>query len=155
MTHPLMLMRNLVLGGAALLAAQLIWISSAGAQAYPSRPIRMVVPYSPGGSSDAVARILGQKLGDTLGQQFVIDNRPGAAGSMGRELVAKATPDGYTLLVGDSPHSRHLAADVDCELVRLRLASGVGQHRHGAPRPRADAVPGGGACQAGGPGRRR
>ena len=72
---------------------------------YPVRPVRVIVPYSPGGSSDTVARILGQKLGDTLGQQFVIDNRPGAAGSLGRELVAKASPDGYTLLIGDSPHT--------------------------------------------------
>src|SRR6478672_7101499 len=72
---------------------------------YPTRPIRVIVPYSPGGSSDAVARIVGQKLGETLGQQFVIDNRPGAAGSLGREIVAKAAPDGYTLLVGDSPHT--------------------------------------------------
>ena len=76
-----------------------------GSAAYPARPVRVVVPYSPGGSSDAVARIVGQKLGDTLGQQFVIDNRPGAAGSLGRELVAKAAPDGYTLLIGDSPHT--------------------------------------------------
>jgi len=72
---------------------------------YPTRPVRVVVPYSPGGSSDAVARVLGQKLSETLGQQFVIDNRPGAAGSIGREVVAKATPDGYTLLIGDSPHT--------------------------------------------------
>ena len=75
------------------------------ARAYPSRPVRVVVPYSPGGSSDAVARLLGQKLSETLGQQFVIDNRAGAAGSIGREVVAKATPDGYTLLIGDSPHT--------------------------------------------------
>lgn len=72
---------------------------------YPVRPVRVIVPYSPGGSSDAVARILSQKLGETLGQQFVIDNRPGAAGSLGREIVAKASPDGYTLLTGDSPHT--------------------------------------------------
>ena len=72
---------------------------------YPVRPVRVIVPYSPGGSSDAVGRILGQKLGDMLGQQFVIDNRPGAAGSLGREIAAKATPDGYTLLIGDSPHT--------------------------------------------------
>ena len=72
---------------------------------YPVRPVRVVVPYSPGGSSDTVARIIGQKLGDTLGQQFVIDNQPGAAGSLGRELVARASPDGYTLLIGDSPHT--------------------------------------------------
>jgi tripartite-type tricarboxylate transporter receptor subunit TctC len=75
------------------------------AATYPVRPVRVVVPYSPGGSSDAVARILCAKLSDALGQQFIIDNRPGASGSLGRELVAKATPDGYTLLVGDSPHT--------------------------------------------------
>jgi tripartite-type tricarboxylate transporter receptor subunit TctC len=72
---------------------------------YPSRPVRVIVPYSPGGSSDAVARILSAKLSETLGQQFVIDNRAGAAGSLGREIVAKAAPDGYTLLIGDSPHT--------------------------------------------------
>jgi tripartite-type tricarboxylate transporter receptor subunit TctC len=75
------------------------------AAAYPARPVRVVVPYSPGGSSDAVARILAAKLSEALGQQFIIDNRPGASGSLGRELVAKAAPDGYTLLVGDSPHT--------------------------------------------------
>ncbi|MES2561214.1 MAG: tripartite tricarboxylate transporter substrate binding protein [Pseudomonadota bacterium] len=73
--------------------------------AYPTRPVRVIVPYSPGGSSDTVARILAAKFAETLGQQFVIDNRPGASGSLGREIVAKATPDGYTLLIGDSPHT--------------------------------------------------
>ena len=75
------------------------------AAAYPSRPVRVIVPYSPGGSSDAVARVLSAKLAESLGQQFVIDNRPGAAGSLGREIVAKSAPDGYTLLIGDSPHT--------------------------------------------------
>lgn len=78
---------------------------AAGAASYPSRPVRLVVPYSPGGSSDATARILGQKLGEMLGQQFVIDNRPGAAGSLGREIVARASADGHTLLISDSPHT--------------------------------------------------
>jgi tripartite-type tricarboxylate transporter receptor subunit TctC len=73
--------------------------------AYPVRPVRVIVPYSPGGSSDTIARIMSLKLSETLGQQFVIDNRPGASGSMGREIVAKAAPDGYTLLIGDSPHT--------------------------------------------------
>ena len=76
-----------------------------GAAGYPARPVRVIVHYSPGGSSDTVARILTQRLGETHGQQFVVDNRPGAAGSLGREIVAKATPDGYTLLIGDSPHT--------------------------------------------------
>ena len=80
-------------------------VAAADRTTYPARPVRMVVPYTPGGSSDAIARILGQKLGENLGQQFVIDNRPGAAGSLGREVVAKANADGYTLLLGDSPHT--------------------------------------------------
>ena len=79
--------------------------SADGPSAYPVRPVRVIVPYSPGGSSDAVARILSAKLSESLAQQFVIDNRPGAAGSLGREIVAKAAPDGYTLLIGDSPHT--------------------------------------------------
>ncbi|MGZ5228811.1 MAG: tripartite tricarboxylate transporter substrate binding protein [Burkholderiales bacterium] len=92
----------LVTASAASAAASRVQDSAA---AYPARPVRVVVPYSPGGSSDAVARILAAKMSEALGQQFVIDNRPGASGSLGRELVAKATPDGYTLLVGDSPHT--------------------------------------------------
>ncbi|MBI3042432.1 MAG: tripartite tricarboxylate transporter substrate binding protein [Betaproteobacteria bacterium] len=83
----------------------LTYALGAGAQAYPVRPVRVVIPYAPGGSSDTTARVLGEKLRELLGQQFVIDNRPGASGSIGRDLVAKATPDGYTLLVGDSPHT--------------------------------------------------
>ena len=72
---------------------------------YPVRPVRVIVPYSPGGSSDTVARIVSTRLSETMGQQFVVDNRPGAAGSIGREIGAKAAPDGYTLLIGDSPHT--------------------------------------------------
>jgi tripartite-type tricarboxylate transporter receptor subunit TctC len=94
---------------------------------YPARPVRVIVPYSPGGSSDTVARIVAQKLGETLGQQFVIDNRPGASGSLGRDLVAKASPDGYTLLIGDSPHTinvhvlRHVPYDPIRDFTPLTL----------------------------------
>jgi len=73
--------------------------------AYPVRPVRLIIPYAPGGTSDAVARILGPKLAAALGQSFVIDNRAGASGTLGRNLVAKAVPDGYTLLIGDSTHA--------------------------------------------------
>ena len=67
--------------------------------AYPDRPIRMVVPYGAGGNADILARLVGGKLADTLGQSVVIDNRPGASGLMGSEIVARSSaPDGYTLL---------------------------------------------------------
>jgi tripartite-type tricarboxylate transporter receptor subunit TctC len=73
---------------------------AAAAQTYPAKPVRIVVPTSPGGGNDFVARAAGQRLGDRLGQQFIVDNRPGAGGSIGTTLVAKAPPDGYTLLLG-------------------------------------------------------
>jgi len=72
----------------------------ATAQTYPARSIRIVVPYSPGGGTDIVARIIGQKLGEAWGQQVVIDNRPGASGMIAGDIVAKSAPDGYTLLMG-------------------------------------------------------
>ncbi len=73
------------------------------AQEYPQRPVRTIVAYPPGGSTDIIARIIGQKLTDRLGQTFIVDNRAGAAGMIGAELVARATPDGHTLMVADSP----------------------------------------------------
>jgi tripartite-type tricarboxylate transporter receptor subunit TctC len=72
--------------------------AAAGAQQYPTRPIRMIVPQSAGGSTDVVARILAQKMGEGLGQTVIVDNRPGAGSLNGIELVANAAPDGYTLL---------------------------------------------------------
>jgi tripartite-type tricarboxylate transporter receptor subunit TctC len=66
---------------------------------YPERPIRLIIPQSPGGASDTVGRIVAQRLGERLGQQIVADNRPGATGNIGAEMVAHATPDGYTMLL--------------------------------------------------------
>jgi tripartite-type tricarboxylate transporter receptor subunit TctC len=75
----------------------------AAAQSWPARPLRLVVPYSAGaGISDILARLIGQHLGAELGQQVVIDNRPGAGGNLAADIVAKAAPDGYTLLLGSS-----------------------------------------------------
>jgi len=81
---------------AAFLAAPLIAL----AQAWPSKPIRLVVPYPPGGSTDLLARTIGQKVGEALGQQIVVDNRAGAGGMLGSDIVARSAPDGYTILLG-------------------------------------------------------
>src|SRR3954469_19937925 len=72
------------------------------AQTYPIKPIRLIVPYPPGGGTDFVARLVALKLPDELGQNVVVDNRPGAAGLVGTELAARAPADGYTLLLVDS-----------------------------------------------------
>ena len=69
------------------------------AQVYPNKPMRMLVPYPPGGASDVVARIIGQHMGETFRQQLIIDNRAGANGMIATQLVAQAAPDGYTLLI--------------------------------------------------------
>jgi len=69
------------------------------AQSYPAKPVRLIVPFAPGGTTDVLARLVGQKLAEALGQQFVIDNRPGAAGNIGTELAAKSPADGYTLVM--------------------------------------------------------
>jgi len=93
------------LSAAVLVAlAALIAPLLAFAQAYPAKTVRVVIPWPPGGSNDVVGRIVMQKLGETLGQQFVIDNRPGAAGSIGSDVVAKAPADGYTLMVHSTTH---------------------------------------------------
>src|SRR5690349_25162292 len=85
--------------GACLVAAA----TPAPAQDYPSRPIRVVVPFTPGTGMDIIARSVGPRLSERLGQPVVIDNRPGASGNLGAELVAKSTADGHTVMVSGNP----------------------------------------------------
>ena len=96
------MIRNLSLVIRCALAAWLAFaaVAPAAAQPYPNRPIRFVVPFAPGGSTDTLARTLGQKLTDALQQQVVVDNRSGANGNIGMEIVARAAPDGYTIVLG-------------------------------------------------------
>lgn len=78
---------------------------ASAASAYPMRAVRMVVPYAPGGGSDISGRAIGQKLAEWTGQSFIVDNRPGAGSMVGTEIVARAAPDGYTIILADMPHS--------------------------------------------------
>ncbi len=87
---------------AVLVAAHLSAAGPAAAQVYPTRPVTIVVPFAAGGGNDILARLLAQHMGQALGQQFVIENRAGAAGTIGARAVAKAPPDGHTLMVGHS-----------------------------------------------------
>ncbi len=88
-----------ILGAGASLAPMASW-----SQSYPSRPIKVIIPFPPGGPTDVLGRIVAQKLGERLGQNVVIDNKPGASGMIGADMVAKSAPDGYTLLVNASLH---------------------------------------------------
>ncbi|HWI14799.1 MAG TPA: tripartite tricarboxylate transporter substrate binding protein [Burkholderiales bacterium] len=92
-------MRNTIIAGL-IAAAALPAVAAEDASNYPSKPIRLVVPFTPGGSTDILARVIGMKLTEAWGKQVVIDNRPGAGGNIGVDLVAKSPADGYTLVMG-------------------------------------------------------
>ena len=112
-------------GGVALILAT---AATAAAQSFPTRPIRLIVPYPPGGGTDIVARVIGQRLQQSLGQPIVIDNRGGAGGTLGTAVAAKAAPDGYTMVLVPTSHvhqSEHL-----CEAA-LRHREGFRAHHNG------------------------
>ena len=90
---------------AAALAATLVAVVPAHAQDYPTRPVKIIVPFAVGGPADVYARVIGAKLQETLGQPFVIDNRPGAGAVVGTDAAAKSPPDGYTLLLMSNAHT--------------------------------------------------
>ena len=101
-------MKTRTILAAALCAAAALHGAGAAAQAWPTKPLRLMVPFPPGGSTDIVARIVAQKMGERLGQSIVIENRGGAGGTIGTALVAKAAPDGYNLTVAST--STHVVA---------------------------------------------
>src|SRR3954468_24829669 len=80
----------------------LFFAVAAGAQSYPSKPIRLIIPFPPGGATDVLGRTVVQKLGETFKQQVIADNRAGASGIVGMDLAAKAPPDGYTIVIGQA-----------------------------------------------------
>lgn len=94
--------RVLLLGCSLALGSFTVFV--AHSQPYPTRPIRLVVPYPPGGGTDIIARIVGQKLTENLGQQIIVDNRGGAGGTIGTDIAAKSVPDGYTILMAPTSH---------------------------------------------------
>ena len=120
-----------LLAGLALGALCAVFAQSAGAQDYPSRPIRLVVPTGAGGITDILARIVAQRLGEGLGQQVLVDNRPGAGGIVGSDAAAKSRPDGYTLLMvyPSHPVNPSLHANMPYNTVRdfapITMVSGV------------------------------
>lgn len=126
--HAMLRRMGCVVAIAALAAAQ--GALAQGAKGYPDRAVKVVVGYSPGGLPDTIARLVGQKLSEAWGQQFVVENKPGANGILGAEFVAKAAPDGYTLLMTDnSTHAiipflfTKLPYDADRDLIPVSLTA--------------------------------
>src|SRR4051794_34012091 len=102
------------------------------AQSYPIKPVRLVSPYAPGGGTDILARLIGQKLSEALGQSVIVENRPGAGGMIGTELVARSAPDGYTIMLASpspivvAPHLyKKLAYDPLKDLAPITMIAAV------------------------------
>jgi tripartite-type tricarboxylate transporter receptor subunit TctC len=93
---------RLAVGVSVTLAACALGVGPAAAQKFPTKPIQFIVPYGPGSGNDLIARVIAQKIGDSMGHPLVVENRSGAAGAIGTELTAKATPDGHTILIAST-----------------------------------------------------
>ena len=104
-------------------------IAGRWAQTYPTRPIRLLVSFPPGGAADIVARLVGQPLSARLGQPVVVENRPGSNGNLAGELVATAAPDGYTLLAGPSALFAHQSAPLRQDADRSAQGFSAGRQR--------------------------
>ena len=125
-------MRKLTLGAVAMLGLAMA-LHPASAQEYPSRPVRVVIPFAAGAGTDLTGRIVAQELSKRLGQQFFVENKPGAAAQLGTDLVAKSPPDGYTLLLDG-----HRRAVRSAGRQSLRALRGAGRFRiHRQHRPAA------------------
>ena len=138
--------------GLAILAAAV----PLGAFAFPDKPIRMVVPYSAGGGADNTARVVAQKMGEILGQTVVIDNKPGAGGVIGADVVAKATPDGYTVLYDASAFAvngalRKLPFDPTGDFIPISLVATAPQILVVAANARASVIEPPVSCDWGSP----
>ena len=114
------------------------------AQTYPARPVRMIVPFAPAGTTDISASLIGQWLSERLGQQFVIENRGGANGNIGTEAALKAGPDGYTLLMVDASPTINATL---YEKLTFKFRSGCGSSGHGRARAVHSRSPSVGACE--------
>src|SRR5919112_1026216 len=114
---------HLMVAGALVAAAPALAVE---AQTYPARSVRVLVGLAPGGGTDTVGRVMTQKLSDVLGQSFVVDNRPSAGGNVAGELVARATPDGHTLLIVTPTHVVNPSLYRDLRYDALRDFAAVG-----------------------------
>ena len=118
------------LPAAVLVATTFLAVAPTAAQTFPTRPVRLIAPFAPGGATDVLARLTAQKLGERWGHQLIVDNRVGAGGHIGAELASRAAPDGYTLVVAGTPHAigmslyQKLAYDLAKDLVAInRIAT--------------------------------
>ena len=118
--------RRQALNALALAGLSLVAASPARSQNFPDRPVKIIVPFAPGAGTDAVARLMAQKLGEVMGATFVVENRAGASGAIGTQAVAQAAPDGYTLLLVASPFTTVAASMPGANYDPLRQFAPVG-----------------------------